>query len=208
MGNTTPSKTPNKAPGRPKSTERNTRSRAIAAAQALLIKGGYSEMSMERVAKRIGIRTPSLYHHFPGGKQELLLALVEQRTIEDSNAISRLIEQDDDPIEQLRATAQHFASRVGRYPYHTITEARKHLSKKVRNALQRKFAERVEAPLVQIIKQGISKGHIRRCDPLLAVRAFLVLMIGLGEFEADERARAKLPDFLVDIFAEGIRIRD
>ena len=186
---------------------RDTRSRAIATARDLLMKGGYPEMSMERVAMKIGIRTPSLYHHFPGGKKQLFMELVDQCTLEDSEAIKGILAENSDYVAALKRIARYFSSSLGRHPYHSITESRKHLPKRLREELQGKFAERVEAPLLAVINDGIANKHFDGRNPMLAVRALLVLLLSLGEFEASAAERENLPDFLIDIFINGLRAR-
>lgn len=162
---------------------------------------------MERVAAKIGIRTPSLYHHFPGGKKELLLELVETCTREDSEAIRAILASDQNYMDRLGAIARYFASSVGRHPYHTITESRKYLPKQTRDELQRKFAEGVEKPLLTVIQEGMDSGCFRPCNPMLAVRALLVLLLNLGEVEATDRERDQLPAFFIDIFVCGLQSR-
>jgi hypothetical protein len=103
--------------------------------------------------------------------------------------------------------ARHFAANAGHHPYHMITELRKGLPPAARAELQRIFATRVEAPLVALVCEGQAAGELRPLDPDLVVRAFLNLMLSLGEFEADHPQRDALPGFLVDLLTQGLAAR-
>lgn len=53
----------------------STKDRAVEAALTLFSSRGYQGTSMGDIAAALGIKAPSLYKHFPGGKEELYAAL-------------------------------------------------------------------------------------------------------------------------------------
>ena len=68
----------------------DTRERVLQVAQTLFAERGYRGTSLRDIAKRIGIKAPSLLHHFPS-KQQLYVAVLDAmfESIEDSaNAIA------------------------------------------------------------------------------------------------------------------------
>ena len=65
---------------------------------------------------------------------------------------------------------------------------------------------RGEGRLMERVEDAIAAGQFRPAEPVAIVRAFLVLMLSLGEFEAADPLRAYLPDFLVNLFADGVRV--
>ena len=68
----------------------DTRDRVLVVAQALFAERGYRGTSLRDIAKRIGIKAPSLLHHFPS-KQQLYLAVLDKmfESLEDAaNAIA------------------------------------------------------------------------------------------------------------------------
>jgi AcrR family transcriptional regulator len=58
----------------------HTRERILDAAEALFADRGFDATALRDVAARVGIRTPSLYNHFPS--KEALYAAVLERTVE------------------------------------------------------------------------------------------------------------------------------
>ena len=68
----------------------DTRDRVLRVAQALFAERGYRGTSLRDIAKKIGIKAPSLLHHFPS-KQQLYLAVLDRmfQSLEDAaNAIA------------------------------------------------------------------------------------------------------------------------
>jgi TetR/AcrR family transcriptional regulator len=68
----------------------DTRDRVLQVAQALFAERGYRGASLRDIAKKIGIKAPSLLHHFPS-KQQLYLAVLDKMfaSLEDAaNAIA------------------------------------------------------------------------------------------------------------------------
>jgi len=68
----------------------DTRERVLQVAQVLFAERGYRGTSLRDIAKRIGIKAPSLLHHFPS-KQQLYLAVLDKmfESLEDAaNAIA------------------------------------------------------------------------------------------------------------------------
>ena len=68
----------------------DTRERVLQVARVLFAERGYRGTSLRDIAKRIGIKAPSLLHHFPS-KQQLYLAVLDKmfESLEDAaNAIA------------------------------------------------------------------------------------------------------------------------
>ena len=186
-------------------TETGTRERAVAAADALLSGGGYSAMSLDAVARAVGIRKACLYHHFPLGKDELFIAVVERRTTHDGALLARAVAGLPDAWACLRAIVEHFDGVARHRPYHALNEAAAHLPEQHREQVHRLIHERVMAPVRAVIVQGMARGELRRTDPELATLAFVTLMASLGKPLDGGARRRRLPGFIVEVFAQGLR---
>ena len=55
----------------------DTRQRMVGAAAAMLARHGLNATSIREMAKRAGAPLGSTYHHFPGGKQQMLVEAVQ-----------------------------------------------------------------------------------------------------------------------------------
>jgi TetR/AcrR family transcriptional regulator len=88
----------------------DTRDRVLQVAQALFAERGYRGTSLRDIAKRIGIKAPSLLHHFPS-KQQLYLAVLDKmfESLEDAaNAIAWGRESRQERMRQAVAGAIDF----------------------------------------------------------------------------------------------------
>ena len=86
---------------------RETSRRAILdATQALLLEGGFAELSIRRVSERCGFKAPTIYHHFRD-KTGLIDALLEERFAELLGRLER-VPKDVEPTRYMRALARAF----------------------------------------------------------------------------------------------------
>lgn len=72
----------------------NTRQKILNTALGLFAKKGYDAVSVDEIAKAVGIKAPSIYNHF-GSKQEILDAIVEstaERYAHDTDKIDIHVE--------------------------------------------------------------------------------------------------------------------
>ena len=152
-------------------------------------------MSLDAVAQAVGIRKASLYHHFPGGKDELFVAVVERRTAEDGERVSQAIAGLPDTFARLRAISHYFNSVAERRPYHALRDMAAHLPEQHRDWVLKLVDERVMAPVRAVIDEGMRRRELKRCDPELAALAFVTLMASMGKIAADDPRRARVVGF-------------
>lgn len=74
----------------------------LACARSLIVAGGYNGFSYADIATVVGIRKPSIHHHFPG-KADLVRTLVSRYREEAEAGFAQLEAHVSDPAEQLRA---------------------------------------------------------------------------------------------------------
>jgi len=196
--------------GRPRAGDRqgNLRGAAIDAARMLLVDGNGASLSMEGLARALNVRAPSLYHHFPGGRDEMVVAVGDHYSRLDGEAIAAIVTGGGSPIQRLQAVAQYFAGPARHHPYHTLTEQRETLKPEAQAELQRLFAERVEQPLLALLREGQASGLFRPIDTELSVRIFLMLVLRIREFVADPVQLTMLPDLIISVLVDGLAARE
>ncbi len=86
-----------------------TAARVMDVAEALIQQRGYGGFSFDDVAQAVGIRKPSVHHHFRT-KAELVAALARRYTERFESALAAIDVARRDPLARLKAYVQLFAS--------------------------------------------------------------------------------------------------
>jgi TetR/AcrR family transcriptional regulator, transcriptional repressor for nem operon len=79
----------------------DSRERILAAARRVAQAHGYSGLNFRDLAVEVGIRAPSIYHHFPS-KADLAAAVARRYWEDSAAALEVLSAESSDPIESLR----------------------------------------------------------------------------------------------------------
>jgi TetR/AcrR family transcriptional repressor of nem operon len=74
----------------------------LACARALIVAGGYNGFSYADIASEVGIRKPSIHHHFPG-KVDLVRTLVSRYRKEAEAGLAAVERNVADPVDLLRS---------------------------------------------------------------------------------------------------------
>ena len=89
----------------------------LAAARDLTEETGGLDFTVQDIVDRSGLSLRSFYKHF-GGKDELLLALLEEILQDFADDLRRDVEVYDDPVDRLRVYITNFHKRVRTSPSH------------------------------------------------------------------------------------------
>jgi TetR/AcrR family transcriptional repressor of nem operon len=84
----------------------------LACARSLIVTGGYNGFSYADIAKVVGIRKPSIHHHY-ASKAELVKTLVIRYRDEAELGIANLEQAVTDPLGQLRAYISYWKACIG-----------------------------------------------------------------------------------------------
>lgn len=93
----------------------------LACARTLIIAGGYNGFSYADVAEVVGIRKPSIHHHF-AGKVDLIRTLVSRYREEAEAGLAALERNVPDPREQLKSYVRYWEACIGdaRAPFASV----------------------------------------------------------------------------------------
>jgi TetR/AcrR family transcriptional regulator len=93
----------------------DTRDRVLQVAQALFAERGYRGTSLRDIAKRIGIKAPSLLHHFPS-KQQLYLAVLDKMFESLEDAANRIAWGRESRQERMRQAVGDTIDFIASHP--------------------------------------------------------------------------------------------
>lgn len=133
-----------------------TRARLLKEAKQLVSEEGFRGLSIAQVAARSGIATGTVYRYFPS-KSELCVAVFEQATQREIDAVSKPGEQLQSPRLQLQQALERFIQRALKNPnlaYALIAEPVDPELEQTRLNYRALWAE----TFARLIKRGIEEG--------------------------------------------------
>ena len=186
-----------------KEDARDTRELALQAAHDLLHRFGYLGVSMDAVADAIGVRKASLYHHFPDGKEALVLEIAGRAIAQDAAAIAGAITGHADTRGRLRAVAACvFAqpTQTGR----VLRDALRFMAEEHQRAVFADFHARHYLPVRAVLDEGVARGELRPHDTARSAWAFLDLLSETGAGGETPRD-GDAADWIVSLLIDGLR---
>ena len=126
-----------------------TADRILDAAEALFAERGYAGATLRDVAAAVGLRTPSLYNHFPN-KESLYAAVLERGISPVLDVLTEVVEARDRSERDVRQVVERTMELVGRHPnlprliQHETLSGGRHLTPMLREWIQRTFARAYE----------------------------------------------------------------
>jgi AcrR family transcriptional regulator len=100
---------------RPERRER-TRGDLLEAARTVFERGGFHRAALDEIADEAGYTKGAVYSHFPGGKDELFLAVLDRHIDERVPTYAEIILSQDSFEASLRAIARHLVALGERDP--------------------------------------------------------------------------------------------
>lgn len=192
--------------------ENDTRRRILAEAAALFARKGYHGTSTREIAAAVGIRQPSLFHHFPA-KQGILAELLDRDLDPALERIRRFRTTAGDPACCLYAYLVADVAALARSPYdarglyndQVLDEAPMREQRAKRGALHTEIRE--------LVDEGVRAGAFRGIDRGFAQQVITGMLLdtiwaaGTGLIDDLEARPAQVADFvLLAMLADPSRI--
>lgn len=146
----------------------------VAAARALILKGGFSEAPIAAVAKRAGVATGTVYRYFPS-KADLLAEVVRQTSQHELDVIIAIARTPAAPHERFERAMRTFLSRAirgYRLAYVLLVEPIDATVWQARIGYRRALA----AVLADLIREAIADGKFREQDADIVAAAIVGAM--------------------------------
>lgn len=166
-------------------TDTPRRDEIIAAATELFAAHGYHAVGMRTIADAVGIRSSSLYHHFPS-KQKLLVAITSEGNHAFISAHAPILEGDGSPAERLehvlRAMITYYWERrlereVGLRDVRELQEREPEVYALIQSDLRR-FQRGIE----RVLREGAETGEFVLADPKLDARAIVGMCLSVNDW--------------------------
>ena len=179
----------------------DTRAQIMDAFAAQLAEAGYPGISLVGVARTVGIQKPSMYHHFPGGKEEIFTAVALRfiealgGRVQDAVAVEGALPER--LVALAVAAADHGASAVSFEQ--RVYDSLDHVTEATRTLVMQRYADGVLAPVVGLFEQAVAAGEVHG-EPGFLMNAFLHLARGTDHARAADDAPR-----IVALFLDGAR---
>lgn len=185
------------------------RERVLEVAGRLFQERGLARVTMRDVADAAGMRQASLYHHAPGGKEQLYREVFE-RMIEHHRRglLHALGEAPADLRSRLCAVADWY---VGQEPMHFLrmmTSDMPALGEEVARDLSMPAYAALMRPITEVFREAMAAGEVRAMNPDLLAGSLLAILdaVAFAEKQSygadDQRANAHI---MIDVVIHGIR---
>lgn len=150
------------------------------AAEARLVEVGYRGVSLEEVAREVGVTKPALYYHFPEGKEQLFVEIAHRALRRIREGLERAISGHEAGAERLGAAARWLMDEGERgQPMMELRGLVDFVDERHRPALAEGFYGALYAPVRRTVASAVASGEFREGDPDFLTWAFLGLASGM-----------------------------
>ena len=193
-----------------------TRERLMDVAEAHLWRVGYRGISLMEVAREVGISKPSVYYHFPEGKEQLFVAISHRSLRRVREGMERATSGDKDGASKLRAAAQWLMTQSEEgHPLKELDDVSRFVDERHHAALVQGFHDSCYQPIHRAISSAIESGEFRKSDPDFLTWSFLGLASGMLDVErttfgspmlsALSANGTEVAERTMDLFLDGVR---
>lgn len=204
MASGTRSKNPVGRPKRPTAGDGGTDTRAtiLDRSEELLAGRGYAGMSMDEVARAAGVTKGTLYHHFPEGKDALIVAVGERSLRRHGEGLAAAILSAGGARAGLEAVARWVLTNSGG-PERLLRDSDRFLPPEQAENMRRGFMTRMYGPVRELLESGTRRGELPPHDAEFVAWAFLGLLAEFAEMQ-HLLARPHLAEQIVSLMLNGI----
>ena len=163
-----------------------SRDRILDAAEMLFRQRGYHGVSLIDVAQAVQMRKPSLYHHFPEGKEELFLSVHDRMFARMGNALSDLLTDTvataavgENILEKgLHAAGRWFLAQPPMFLLSMLHHDMPGLREETRNRLIKGSYGVIMEPLAHLVTRALERGDVGEVNPHIVAGNFLSVFEG------------------------------
>ncbi|MGZ4542403.1 MAG: TetR/AcrR family transcriptional regulator [Mycobacteriaceae bacterium] len=138
---------------------------------------GYQGLSLDAVAREAGIKKPTLYHHFPGGKETIYAEVAHDFIDTQHTALAAAIATEGDLSARLVAIVDAFADPAAAQVSfgQRLFDALPFVGADIRDEVSSSYVSKLLAPVEELFRVAIADHHVREDEPSFLANAFLHL---------------------------------
>ena len=161
---------------------------------------GYEGASLSRIAEATGLQRASLYHRFPGGKAEMVVAALERGYTHLETYVLAPLAETGDPARRVKKMALRLSEffKGGRQSCLLDTLSLGNESEEVRKHIERSLTTWRDAMARVAREAGLAPGAAQRRaeEALVGIQGTLVVARGAGDSKPFHRVLKNLPHLL------------
>lgn len=196
-----------------------SRERVLECAERLFMERGFQAVKLRDIADELGVRTASLYYYFPGGKQDMFLAVLDAAMDRYYAGLEAAVREADGGFEaELDAAAQFFLSQPKIDFFRMLESDLDQISPEERGAVAMKMHRSLQGPVMDAFRRafparpgdapGGSEFPRGRPMPELFAGSFLAIVQGIHHLRAEFDIPVTKPQMasqMSRILAAGLR---
>ena len=186
------------------------RERVLEAAERLFAQKGYVAVTLRDIAAEIGIRHTSLYHHVPGGKEELFIEVTERNLQHHRRGLEQVVAHAEPTVQaQLYAVADWLLSQPPMDLVRLIHSDMSAIARGEAIRLSILAHESMILPIQAVLESAERRGEITHHNLGLIAGGLLGMIESLYSVpeEALVQKRQEMAHELIDTMLNGLRQR-
>jgi AcrR family transcriptional regulator len=197
----------------------STKERILNGFAEQLLEVGYRGISLQAITDNVGIKRPSMYHHFPGGKEEIYAEVAQRMIDADAALVAAALSDHENLADRLAALALIHTDDPRKAALdQRIFDATRYVSDETRTMVSTNYVNGLLTPVRSMMADAIAAGQLRAEDPGLLMEAFFGMANAVPALPEDvgmppdkrggqRPAKTEMAERVVALFLEGASAR-
>ena len=186
-----------------------SRERVLDAAEMLFSEHGYKAVTLRDIAKQLGIKHASLYHHVPDGKEALFVEVTERGLRRHQRGLEAAIRDAEPDIEaRLRAAAGWLLAQPVLDLGRMMSSDMPAIGEPHARRLSMIAYESVMQPIQRVFNQAMETGEIKQVNPGVMAGGLLAVVESIHNLPTYIAVvpKTSMVESWIDVMVNGLRV--